>query len=445
VNNAIESFMEAAATAPLPDAWYDQTRSIYLVQDTKGERLILNETQLARKLRIVGFSGRISKGDTASAIDRAIHTIQQDRNVHFTGPLAGYSEGLREFNGKRVLVTGGPRIIVPAEGAFETLKALFEGVLGAEQAAYYYGWLRVSYDALRRSEPRPGQAIVFAGPRDCGKSLIQNIVTEILGGRAAKPYQSMTGGTAFNADLFGAEHLTVEDEQPSTDIRARRNFGSEIKKVTVNEWQRLHAKHRDAIMLKPFWRISVSINDEAENLLVLPPLDDSIRDKLMIFHAKRPEGGFDTATPEKRAEYWAKLTGELPAFLHWLTAVYQIPEEQVCPRFGVKGYLNPSIVRALNEQAPEARLLLLIDAFFWGGHGDAGAELRLTAEQITASLTGIGSGVEHEARRLLSWNGACGTYLARIAEVHPERVQQQRHSHVREWLIHRAAAVEGAG
>ena len=437
----------------LPEAYFDQLRNMFILRDASGEHMLQNESQMARHLRLAGFSGKVGKNETASPVDYALGFIQNKRNVHFAGPLAGYGEGMREFGGKRVLVTVGPKIIVPVEGNFETLKALFEGVLGEEQAVFFYGWLKVAFESLRRQEPRPGQALVFCGPADCGKSLIQNLGTEILGGRAAKPYQTMTGGTAFNADLFGAEHLTVEDEQPSTDIRARRNFGNQIKMVTVNEWQRLHAKHRDALMLKTLWRLTVSINDEAENLLVLPPLDDSVRDKMTIFHAKRPEAGFDTATPEKRAAYWAKLTGELPAFLFWLTEEFQIPAELSCTRFGIKGYLNPEIVQALSEQAPEVQLLRLIDACFFtppviiGGGQVTSAntgEIRMTAEEIASAMTGACSNVQHEARRLLSWNGACGTYLGRLKILHPERVRRERSSQSRVWVLKRSEELNTA-
>lgn len=445
MNDDIQTILETSGPV-MPEAYFDQLRNMFILRDAKGEHMLQNETQMTRHLRLAGFSGKIPKNLTSSEVDRALGLIQSERNVHFAGPLAGYGEGLREFGGKRVLVTVGPRIIGPVEGPFETLKALFGGVLGEEQAGYFYGWLKVGYEALRRQEPRPGQAVVFCGPADCGKSLIQNLVTEILGGRSAKPYQTMTGGTAFNADLFGAEHLTVEDEQPSTDIRARRNFGNQIKMVTVNEWQRLHAKHRDALMLKTLWRLTVSINDETENLLVLPPLDDSVRDKMMIFHAKRPDAGFDTATPEKRAAYWAKLTGELPAFLHWLTARFEIPSGLSCTRFGIKGYLNPEIVRALSEQAPEVQLLRLIDACFFTppviiGGGQVSSvqpgEISQTAEEIASAMTGINSNVQHEARRLFSWPGACGVYLGRLKVLYPARVRQERSSCSRVWVIRR--------
>jgi hypothetical protein len=84
----------------------------------------------------------------------------------------------------------------------------------------------------------------WRGRTTAGKSLFQNLLTLILGGRTAKPYQYMMGATSFNADLFEAEHLAMEDEHASTDIRTRRHFGSQLKNVTVNDSQRCHGKHQ---------------------------------------------------------------------------------------------------------------------------------------------------------------------------------------------------------
>jgi Domain of unknown function (DUF3854) len=80
---------------------------------------------------------------------------------------------------------------------------------------------------------RVGQALTLAGPKDCGKSLLQDLFTVMFGGRAAKPHRYMSGTTPFNGELFGSEHLVMEDDEPSTDIRARRNFGTKIKEIAL--------------------------------------------------------------------------------------------------------------------------------------------------------------------------------------------------------------------
>jgi len=64
----------------------------------------------------------------------------------------------------------------------------------------------------------------------------------------AKPYLFMSGQTSFNSDLFEAEHLMIEDDVASCDIRARTTFGTYIKQFTANEEVQHHAKNRPAIV-----------------------------------------------------------------------------------------------------------------------------------------------------------------------------------------------------
>ena len=204
-----------------------------------------------------------------------------------------------------------------------------------------------------------------------------------MGGRSAKPYQFMTGGTDFNSDLFGAEHLMVEDEQASTDIRARRHLGSQIKNVTVNEEQRLHAKGRDAIIVRPLCRLTISLNDEPENLMVLPPIEDSLEDKIIILRAHKNPMPMPTQTIEQRRAFWGLLMAELPAFLHFLTE-WEIPEHLRSERFGIAHYHDPDILREIDALAPEFKLLSLIDtAIFLDGSN----EWTGTSEELERMLT----------------------------------------------------------
>ena len=169
-----------------------------------------------------------------------------------------------------------------------------------DQLPHVFGWLKVAYESLASGRNRPGQALALAGPPASGKSLAQNLFTEILGGRAAKPYRYMSGGTDFNGDLFACEHLMIEDDIGTTDIRSRRNFGTRIKEFTVNQVQSCHPKQRPAISLTPFWRLSISLNEEPENLLILPPFDESLRDKIILLKTNRCPMPMPTGTEAER-------------------------------------------------------------------------------------------------------------------------------------------------
>ena len=302
------------------------------------------------------------------------------------------------------------------------------------QEAYFFGWQKVTAEALRNGHRRPSQALVFAGPAGCGKSLVQNLTTVLLGGRCAKPYQFMTGGTGFNRDLFTAEHLMVEDEVPSAEYRSRRNFGTHIKGVTVNVTQRMHQKFRDALTLEPFWRLTISVNDEPENLMVLPPIDDSIADKIILLKGVKKPMPMPAATDAQKQRFWETLVAELPAFLFWLNE-WQIPEELRDERYGIAAFHHPELLRAIDDLAPETRLLGLVDdELFTLGPGSAGPWTG-TARQLEKKLVEADFASAREARRLLSFNTACGTYLARLERRFPARVGSRTKKGYRFWTI----------
>lgn len=406
----------------LPKIYFDHQRNVYWKPNNQGGWMTLNESNIKRLLKKHGVSPRLLDGKHISLLDEVILKIQEEACIDYAGALAGYSAGVKEFHGKKVLVTESPKLIVPIQGGFPILAKFLEGLLvddECDQRPYFYGWLKVAIEALRQEISRSGQALVVAGEHDCGKSLLQKLITLLLGGRAAKPYQFMTGGTQFNSELFGAEHLMIEDEQASTDIRARRQIGAHIKEFTVNEVQRCHAKNRVAISLNPFWRLTITVNDEPENLMVLPPLDESLQDKMILLRASKKKMPMPTATFSQRQNFWNTLVSELPAFVHFLEN-WEIPENLVCDRFGITHYHHPQLLLAIDALAPEMRLLNLIDGELFDGTGKINWEG--TSTNLERLLVGEGSKCIYEARKLLHFSTACGVYLGRLAQKRAERV-----------------------
>src|SRR5690242_19598043 len=269
----------------LPEIYFDHRSGNYWVRNNRGQWIRFSETSLKRLLKSKGLSAECSKMERLSQVDEAILQIQTTQDVNYAASLAGYTTGLYQLNGGRILVTDSPVIIQPAPGEFPILSAILDGMLNHgdfDQRPYLYGWLKIGYECLITAKKRPGQTLAMAGPVSSGKSLLQNLITQILGGRAAKPYRYMSGQTPFNSELFQAEHLMIEDEVASTDIRTRRHFGTNIKQVTVNVVQSCHPKGLPAISLEPLWRTTITLNDEPENLLILPPFDESIIDKIIL-------------------------------------------------------------------------------------------------------------------------------------------------------------------
>ncbi|MGB8168117.1 MAG: hypothetical protein WCF18_11540 [Chthoniobacteraceae bacterium] len=421
---------------PLPEVYYDAFTSgkCYFVRDKQGDFIPVTEGSVKRMLKGEGFSHEIEKDEMLSDLDDVLNRVQKEQNVKYAGPLAGHPAGLQQIQNQNVLVTEGPRLIEPVEGPWPTLQALLRGLLvpdgevewGAElQLKVLYSWLKVTLISLRARKRRPGQALVMAGPPSCGKSLVQNLLTKLFGGRSAKPYQFMSAGTQFNSELFTAEHLMIEDESASFDLRTRRELGSGIKGFVVNESQRCHPKARPALTLSPIWRVSITLNDEAENLMVLPPLDESLQDKLLLFRAYRRAMPMPTETLDQWAAFMMVLEAELPAFVHFLLHTWQIPEELRCSRFGVTHFHHPELLEMMNVLAPETKLLELIDAKLFPKGALDPDEWEGKASELESELCGTNSSVAHEARKLLLYNSACGQYLGRLATRHSQRISQR--------------------
>jgi hypothetical protein len=428
-------------------AYYDHSRKVYWVENARGCWIEVNETGLGRMLKSEGYPAKPTT-ELVSPKDRQIIRIQQENDVAYAGALAGYSKGLIEQYGNRILVTTSPKLIIPQKGEFPVLAALLENLFDdpkCDQRPYVFGWLKVALKSLESRRWRPGQALAIAGPPDSGKSLWQNLITLMLGGRAAKPYRYMSGATPFNSELFACEHLMIEDDVGSRDLRARREFGTRIKEFTVNETQSCHAKGRPAISLKPFWRVTITLNEEPENLLVLPPIDESVADKIILLKAHKRPMPMPTNTQEERNIFWTALVAELPAFichlLHW-----EIPADLRSERFGVKHYHHPDLLDAIDDLVPEKRLLEMFDACFEHSENDETFRIKLkrpdewegTASELESMLVDSDSPVTFEARRLLNWHNATGTYLGHLARKFPQRVVPVRTAGSRRWRIIKA-------
>jgi hypothetical protein len=413
----------------LPEVYYDSNRlGTYWVKGKQGVWLPNHAGDVSRRLKQAGLATKPTSNQRVSEVDERLIEIQDTKEVRWVAPLAGYNSGVYEIHGRRILVQDSPVLITPTVGEFPMIEKLLDNMLPDGQRLWLDGWLKVAVESLYSSRHRVGQALVLAGPRDSGKSLVQTLITQALGGRAGDPYRYMIGATQFNNDLFGAEHLMIEDKNSSTKIGDRLAFGARIKEIAANINQSAHAKGRQALTLTPFWRLTISLNSETENLLILPPLNDHIIDKLMILKVEKHPMPMPTRSLGERELFWRTLTEELPHYLFYLVKEAEIPKEYVSERYGITHYQHPDIVQALHELTPEHQLLELIYAAKLHNWQGSSKEL----QQILTNHAGVGS----EARRLLEWHGACSTFLGRLRDKMPDRVRARHTKQGNIWTLH---------
>ena len=411
--------------------WWSNSQRAFLLPNQRNQYIHVSAEMFKKHLRGWGFAGRAAPDENLAPADRVMLNVQTIRDVDYSGPLAGYDAGITTCNGHRALVTRPPRRILANEGAHPMICQVLEEMfcLGElDQRDHFYGWLKLAEKSVRQSSPMPGQAIVLAGPRNAGKNFLQDIITTILGGRVARPYQWIIGRTNFNADLFEAEHLMIADEVPFQDLASRRVFGSKIKDIAVNSIQTCHGKFANAVHLMPCWRLTISLNDEDENLMMLPPLDTSLKDKIMLFKVQRANMPMPCNSPEERKAFWEGIVKELPGFVHFLQN-WEIPEEIKDSRFGIAAFHHPDLVKVVEDNAPEKRLLELMEATVL-----VGGDFEGTLSELEARLRGdtiFGRQID----KLLYFNNALQTYLRRLKKARPDIISRRKSNSRALWEI----------
>lgn len=426
---------------PRPTIYYDAERKEYLLENNASRWISYNQAQIKRKLRARGYSAKA--GDNPlSEVENFMEQAEENFDIQFVGPIAGKMAGFYQENGFRFLVTDGPQLIDPAPGEFPTLRAILTQLFqngetaeeGQRQLQTFYGWLHHAITALRAGKPSQAQALAICGSAGSGKSLLQKIITLLLGGRSAKGARYMTGKTDFNSELCAAEHVILEDEHMSNRMSDRLAFATQIKNVTVStDTVSCHRKGRQAVNLPVWWRVTITLNDNPEDLRILPPLNESVRDKIIILRASRAAMPMPTTTPDERAAFWDTIRTELPAFLHFLIEDHQITQSDQCPRYGIATWHHPDLVTALHEISPEAHLLKLIDSILW----ESGRkEWEGTADELRKILLDD-ERTRRDAQSFMENIYACGTFLGRLSK-NPqtkERIISQRTDVKRAWLI----------
>lgn len=436
--DAVRASIASVTPKDRPPVIYDAGRATWWTKDVRGEFIIAGDAGARRRLKANGLTGAVAKGEIISPLDLELVRLMHEDSVFHAGPVAGWPVGIHIMGGRRVLVTSTAQPMPPGPGEAHTLVEMFRAMLGDDQCRRFFLWLHCARRRLITRQWHPLPALALVGPKACGKSFAQHMVTLLLGGRSAKPAQYLQGVTPFNGDLFGAEHLTFEDESARCDGPSRRHFGEQIKAMLFCRQVQCHAKHRQGITLEPIWALSISLNDETEHLMVFPTMDDSLADKLLLLacsHHPRPVPAGEEETVWLRGV----LDRELPAFADMIDRIdpATMPAQIRNPRTIVAGWQNQTILQKISDLSPENQLLGLIDDTLfdkpvplpWTG----------TAEQLSRELRGGQFG--REAEKLLTWPAAAGVYLGRIAGQNPERVVRSQHRNreggipMRKWTI----------
>lgn len=333
----------------------------------KDRWLPMERQDLLLTVDSMGYPRIKDENASRSAAENLLLLIQSDRRVDYAGPLCGRKAGLFEEAGRKVLATTSPAFVEGEPGGKPgPLFDFFAGLFGKDsdddwmlQMGLFMGWLKQGRRAIR--EPHihlPGHLLGLIGAADCGKSLGQDLISLLLGGRSSDAATWLQGRTDFNSQLWGAEHLILSDANLEDDGRVKKAFRDALKGIVANPVYPLSKKYADELSLRPIWRISLSANDDQQSAGVIPsPIaDPSLADKVLFLKCHPPLSPFHGNEPGDRLKFWESLIADLPNFAGMVDA-FEVDSEWQKGRFGVMEWMHPDIVELLDASNPDREII----------------------------------------------------------------------------------------
>ncbi len=360
-----------------------------------------------------GFSADDRKGMVAYCLD----SIELDQAVDWAGSLAGYERGLINYKGRNFLATNGFQLPNAEEGECPLHLSIIEQAFPDQLARMMFlCWVAIAVRAIRAHVHQPAPMLVLAGAPNAGKTLLSLIVKNALGGRSANPMTAWTGQLPWNDDLLGSELLLIDDAVSSTDPRARKAFGARFKEAIYAGDVAINTRRKSSVTMRPVWRVMVCCNETAENLSVIPPLEEGIEDKISLLKVSVIKTPMPASSSDEREKFSTALKKELPYFLGYLESI-NVPDELKDSRTGVLAWKDPQLLASVNNISPEQKLENLIQLCMQNQTLSCeNGERWITASELESILTDNNSRSRSQAQALLKYHAACGSYLSTLVK-----------------------------
>jgi len=335
------------------DIFYDGQR--FFLRDASGLWRDESRESIRLALHVAhGLSTRGKQGQ-ASDVDRALHFITSRNRIDGAACCAFYPKGIFNYQGKKILNMHERDVLAPAEeltpwgptGKFPTLCLFLDNAFTSDdQLPYLLARIKRGYIACRERKPVQSQGLIFCGPPDKGKTFLSRAIIGALGG-FAEAGSYFSGADNFNSELFDVAAWVMDDGTGLSSEMLHRIMSERTKQSLANSEHRVNEKFRKAVMVPWSHFIVLTCNSDPESLRGMPTLDQSNREKFLIFRM-RDDSPFQFLP---RAQMEEVVARELPYLLKWLLQ-YEPPAfvtEGASPRWGMNSYCEPSLLRSANQ------------------------------------------------------------------------------------------------
>lgn len=281
--------------------------------------------------------------------------------------VAGLPAGIN-INEKLLIETGYHFPRVGETDNCPTFKAFIKAAFkkDPEQEKYIMSWMKRMLMNLKGEDYLRGHILYLVGEKNSCKTLLLNLISFLTGIDKHTDVRDilMDNKSNFNSELFKSTILSCDDKNPPkhTDYS---NYASSIKSLAATLNYRWEAKNRDAVTLSPKWRVIFCLNDTAEATMMLPPINSSTQDKVLVLKMIPPHldekicGCLKDPADTTDSVFY----NELPEIRKYILD-YIVPDDIVddeSMRFGFKSYQTPTIEISENVNKKTLEIIDIIN------------------------------------------------------------------------------------
>lgn len=273
-------------------------------------------------------------------VDHVLWKTRQDARIDGTFPFIHNKNEVIYNPDGAFLNIARSTLVAPAEtdGPFPWLAEFFEKIWDPkfpEQKEVFFAWFRRLYESACEGDLQAGQALIIAGGVGLGKTLLSRKIVGAAVGGFTDAGSVLLGKTDFNKEAVEKAIWAVDDNRGGATWMKHSEFSNALKRFAANPQIPYHPKFKDSATVTWKGRIIVTCNLDTHSLSILPYMDDSINDKVMLFKLGEWKANF------KNIE--AVIAQELPFFLRWLLNYKMTIPWKSGERFGPASFHHPDL------------------------------------------------------------------------------------------------------
>ena len=348
--------------------WYDGKLYWWKVDDMWVGR---TKEDSFMHLKKFGVSTKTSGKEVISKAEKILCAVQDARKIDFAAPLLFEKNDIVDLNGERVLNIGRKEALEEANVVdpalfpwiYNFITNIFVQPDGSNvQMDYFLAWFQRLWTSARDKQLAQGQMMVLAGDAGQGKTFLSRCIIGAALGGSVDASDILQGRTNFNKQAAETCIWRIDDATYASNRSEASKFGETLKRQVANPVATYHPKFRDAVEFPWRGRIVLTCNTDPQSLAIMPSLNNTIADKIMLLKFGSYQPVF-----KPNHEQEAMVAAELPYFLAWIKA-WQPPKHVVATksRFGIREYHHQELVEASRESDPATSLREILDIWIQG-------------------------------------------------------------------------------